>query len=305
MLNKKQLKLLKNYPWMQWVILFVCVILSLLMVFFSWYVMFDVLPFFTKWGFSGELIWFKAIITLPFILVLFAIGFLLLLTPIRFMKFWWELKKSIFEKDVVKKVQRIPAYPGVRVRDSGMRKSRVRSRVEPKTKIVVANAENRNNDLKIKKTDANSKNVFVVHGHDIAVKNEVARYLVDAGLKPIILHEQLNQGQTIIEKFENNASKVGYALILLTEDDIGCAKESKDNQVFRARQNVILELGYFIGTLGRSRVCVLIKGHVEVPSDYLGIVYVKMDDAGAWKLQVFRELKSVGVDVDEQFLLQP
>jgi len=66
----------------------------------------------------------------------------------------------------------------------------------------------------------------------------------------------------------------------------------------RARQNVILELGYFLGLLKRHRVCALYKGNVELPSDYHGIVYVPMDDAGAWRLLVGRELRDAGFNVD-------
>jgi predicted nucleotide-binding protein len=66
----------------------------------------------------------------------------------------------------------------------------------------------------------------------------------------------------------------------------------------RARQNVILELGYFIGKLGRSRVAVLLAPGTEQPSDILGIAYIPLDRDGAWRLLVGRELKAGGVEVD-------
>ena len=66
----------------------------------------------------------------------------------------------------------------------------------------------------------------------------------------------------------------------------------------RARQNVILELGVFLGKLGRKHVCPLVKGDVETPSDYDGVVYTKLDDAGGWKMKLVQELKAAGFDVD-------
>lgn len=147
-------------------------------------------------------------------------------------------------------------------------------------------------------TKAPSKNeVFVVHGHDDAAKSEVARLLEKVGLTPIILHEQANAGQTIIEKFEKHAALVGFAVVLLTPDDMGAPTSKPQPLSPRARQNVILELGYFIGKLSRNRVCALYSG-VEIPSDLLGVVYVERDRAGAWRWALGNELKAAGYDVD-------
>jgi hypothetical protein len=95
-------------------------------------------------------------------------------------------------------------------------------------------------------------NVFIVHGHSIEVQQLVARVIEKLGLNAIILQEQPNEGKTVIEKFEGN-SNVGFAIILLTDDDEGKARTQIGLQK-RARQNVTLELGYFIGKLGRERV---------------------------------------------------
>lgn len=143
-----------------------------------------------------------------------------------------------------------------------------------------------------------SNKVFIVHGHDSLSKTEVARTLEKLGLEAIVLHEQPNEGKTIIEKFERDASQVGFAVILLTPDDIGYPKNKPDSKRARARQNVILELGFFCGALGRSNVCVLFKGNTEIPSDYLGVVYVSMDDGGAWRFNLAKELKQAGITVD-------
>lgn len=146
------------------------------------------------------------------------------------------------------------------------------------------------------KSGSGSK-VFLVYGHDESAREGAARYLEKLQLQPIILHEQPNSGQTIIEKVEKYG-EVAFAVVLLTPDDVGAARGNADDLKPRARQNVILELGYFLGRLGRNRVAALIKGHIEKPSDYDGVVYIQMDNAGAWRLQLARELKTAGLKVD-------
>ncbi|WP_421789930.1 TIR domain-containing protein [Hyphobacterium sp.] len=141
-----------------------------------------------------------------------------------------------------------------------------------------------------------SESVFIVHGHDEGARESVARLLSEAGLKPIILHEQPNKGRTIQEKLVDEAN-VGFAVVLLTPDDVGRAV-SEETDKPRARQNVVLELGYFIGRLGRERVCALRRNDVEIPSDYLGVAYIDYDDAGAWKVNLARELKAAGYRID-------
>lgn len=144
---------------------------------------------------------------------------------------------------------------------------------------------------------ANSRRVFVVHGHDEEAKQIVARFLEKLNLEPIILSERPDEGRTTIEKFEGNAD-VGFAVVLLTPDDVGHSKKEPENPRPRARQNVLLELGYFIGRLGRSRVRALHKGSVEIPSDFHGVLYVPMDDADGWKLKLARELKQADIEID-------
>lgn len=143
-----------------------------------------------------------------------------------------------------------------------------------------------------------SNKVFVVHGHDVLAKTDVARTLEKLGLEAVILHEQANEGKTVIEKFERDASLVEAAIIIMTGDDVGYPKNKLQEQKPRARQNVILELGYFSGILGRSNVCVLFKDNVEIPSDYLGVIYIPMDEEGSWKFKVAKELKQAGLTVD-------
>ena len=143
----------------------------------------------------------------------------------------------------------------------------------------------------------NTKEVFVIHGRNNEAKETVARFLTRLDLAPVILHEQPNQGRTIIEKFEQHA-QVGFAVALLTPDDVGALHDNSDDLKPRARQNVIFELGFFIGRLGRKGVCALTKGTVEIPSDYAGVVYIPLDDSEGWKMKLIKELKNVGFDVD-------
>jgi predicted nucleotide-binding protein len=143
----------------------------------------------------------------------------------------------------------------------------------------------------------NSNNVFIVHGHDEQAKESSARFIEKLGLNAIILHEQPNEGQTIIEKLEKYTD-AAYAVILFTPDDLGTSASEPDNLRPRARQNVLVELGYMAAKIGRSRVCVLRKGNVEIPSDFLGVLYVDIDSSGAWRLTLAKELKVAGLKVD-------
>ncbi|WP_231408709.1 TIR domain-containing protein [Ralstonia solanacearum] len=143
---------------------------------------------------------------------------------------------------------------------------------------------------------APSRRVFVVHGHDGEAREIVARFLKTIEFEPVILHEQANQGRTVIEKVEAN-SDVGFAVVLLTADDLGRSVKGEQLEP-RARQNVLLELGYFIGKLTRAKVCALKRGELEIPSDFAGVVWEKMDDGNGWKMALARELKAAGYTVD-------
>lgn len=142
---------------------------------------------------------------------------------------------------------------------------------------------------------ASTREVFIVHGHDDGAREAVARFLEKIGFKPIILHEQSNQGRTIIEKVEAHGD-VGFAVVLLTPDDEGCKRGGSPSP--RARQNVILELGYFIGRLGRQHVLALKRDDLEIPSDFGGVVYETFDAGGSWKQAVGRELQDAGFEID-------
>lgn len=151
-------------------------------------------------------------------------------------------------------------------------------------------------DLSEEVVVTNNKNfdkVFVVHGHNEAVNQEVARTIEKLGLEAVILREQPNSGKTIIEKFEKYAKDVNFAVILLTADD-----KIDGEEKYRARQNVIFEMGYFMGALGRNHVMCLLQEHVEKPGDIDGVVYALIDKSGVWKFSIVKELKACGYKVD-------
>jgi len=136
--------------------------------------------------------------------------------------------------------------------------------------------------------------IFIVHGHDHGTRETVARFLEKAGpdYEVVILDEQASKGRTLIEKFEQHGSASSYAVVLLTPDDVGGPKPGSETNP-RARQNVVFELGFFVGKLGRDKVAVLIEDGVEKPSDIQGLVYISLTD---WKRALVRELKAAGLD---------
>jgi hypothetical protein len=147
-----------------------------------------------------------------------------------------------------------------------------------------------------------ARKIFIVHGHDDGAREGVARYVEKLGFVAIILHEQASQSKTIIEKIEAH-SDVGFAIVLLTPDDFGARKGEQPRD--RARQNVLLELGYFVGRLGRSHVCALKRGDIELPSDFGGVAYVTFDENGAWRETLGRELEAAGFEIDWNLVMRP
>lgn len=155
------------------------------------------------------------------------------------------------------------------------------------------NEEQSPEKLLISKNARSFQKVFIVHGHDHALKQEVARIIEKQGIEAVILSEQANGGKTIIEKIEEN-SDVGAAICLFTGDDYGRAKDATSENL-RARQNVVFEAGYFMGKLGRGNVILIASPDIEIPSDLQGVVYTNKD---MWQTDVLRELKAIGYNVD-------
>ncbi|HLG15373.1 MAG TPA: TIR domain-containing protein [Blastocatellia bacterium] len=141
-----------------------------------------------------------------------------------------------------------------------------------------------------------ASDVFIVHGHD-PVKDAVARCIEGLGLKVVILSEQPHGGRTIIEQIERH-SEIGYVVVLLTPDDVGHPKRRPKAKRFRARQNVIFELGYFMAKPGRKKVCSLYKDGVELPTDVDGVIYIPLDSGGGWKLELAKNLRAAGLPIE-------
>jgi hypothetical protein len=142
-----------------------------------------------------------------------------------------------------------------------------------------------------------SRKVFLVHGQDDTAKNEVALFLRAIDLEPIILHLRPNGGRHLLTKFREESEGASFAVVLMTPDDEGGPAGASDRRP-RARQNVVFELGFFIGKLEPARVAALLKGDVEKPSDFDGIAYIPFDSSGRWKTDLARELHHAKVPVD-------
>lgn len=128
--------------------------------------------------------------------------------------------------------------------------------------------------------DGPSKKVFVVYGHDERARTQLDAMLRRWGLDPIILDQLPSKGQTIIEKLEDYTEDVGFGVVLATPDDLGFPKEHEDQKAYRARQNVVLELGMLLVKLGRPKVAILLGNQVEMerPSDIQGLIYIPFKD---------------------------
>ncbi len=143
------------------------------------------------------------------------------------------------------------------------------------------------------KKQNNMTKIFIVHGHDGELRQSVTRLIEKQGIEAIVLCEKANQGSTIIEKIEKY-SDVGGAVCLFTADDIGSVKSATE-QSSRARQNVVLETGYFMGKLGRDHIAILADDKIEMPSDLSGVVYTNVSN---WQVDLLKELKAMGYKID-------
>jgi len=152
----------------------------------------------------------------------------------------------------------------------------------------------------------NKNEVFIVHGHDDALKEKVARFIENLNLKAIILHEQSDRGRTIFSKFADH-SDVGFAIVLYTPCDVGRPIKLNDHgepypERNRARQNVIFEHGFFAAKLGLENVIALKKGDVEIPNDLAGVIYKEYDEGGLWKYQIAKELDESGYEINYKLI---
>lgn len=170
-----------------------------------------------------------------------------------------------------------------------------------------AGIEDESTQNKIRESEPNQEvdktKVFIVHGHDSAAKSEVEAFVRRLHLEPIIIHQQANGGQTIIEKIERY-SNVGFGVVLYTPCDMGASNADAGQSIYRprARQNVVFEHGYLIGKIGRENVAALVKDEIETPNDISGVVYIEMDSRQRWHLDLAKELRASGYNVDFSLL---
>jgi len=144
--------------------------------------------------------------------------------------------------------------------------------------------------------------IFVVYGHDVDSRNQLELILHRMRLEPIILGNLAAAGDTIIEKLERylgEQGNVGFACVLLTPDDEGFKAGKAEEKKYRARQNVVLELGMVLARLGRRRVAILHKQSIELPSDIAGLLYIPFTErVDEVKNRLFNELRGAGYHPD-------
>lgn len=154
----------------------------------------------------------------------------------------------------------------------------------------------------IAKDYSDNNKVFIVHGHDSEIRNEVELLVKQLELDPVVLFKRPNLGDTIIEKLLREANEAAFAIVIYTKCDEGKAIEDR-NLKPRARQNVVFEHGLMCGLLGRNRVVALVEEGVEIPSDLSGIVYIQLDESKRWQFDIAKEMKAAGLNIDLNKLL--
>ncbi|HDX9494870.1 TPA: nucleotide-binding protein [Bacillus thuringiensis] len=179
-----------------------------------------------------------------------------------------------------------------KLREEGHAEYKISNGFKVSNDVIVSNDKVSKEESKIDRTK-----VFIVHGHDELAKIQASDFVRKLGLTPIILHQQASGGKTIIEKIESY-SNVGFGIVLYTPCDLGSKVGEEKHLSPRARQNVVFEHGFLIGKIGRENVAALVKETVETPNDIAGVVYISMTTGGDWEIQLARELKSSGYDID-------
>ena len=156
--------------------------------------------------------------------------------------------------------------------------------------------------------DGENKNVFVVYGHDAAMRDEVQALLTALGVPWVVLAREAHTGQTVMEQFEREAARCEYAVVLCSADDEGRRLPAPGGPAAaalrpRARQHVVLELGYFLARLGRQNLFVMHSAEaLEQPTDFVGVTYETYDAAGRWQARLAAELRRAGLYLHETVL---
>ena len=152
------------------------------------------------------------------------------------------------------------------------------------------------------KTDTSINEIFIVYGYDETARNELELMLRRWGLEPIILSRELPKGRTLIEALEYYINRVKYGIVLATPDDIGYKKGFENQKKYRARQNVVFELGMLYARLGRDNVLIQNTNDFEMekPSDINGVIYLDYQNNVGEKIEVIkRSLKEAGYMIKE------
>lgn len=157
--------------------------------------------------------------------------------------------------------------------------------------IDISDARGEGGGHKGSKKGVNKKNIFIVHGRNDSVKDQVAGFISKLGIDPIILNEQINRGQTLLEKFEEY-SDIKVAIVIFTNEDTGNYNDDSEYEK-RTRQNMIFEAGYFLGKLGKKNTIIIVEQGVMLPSVLEGYTYFKIDQEEKWKTDVAKKLKSM------------
>jgi len=145
----------------------------------------------------------------------------------------------------------------------------------------------------------NGNSIFIVHGHDHTKVTELENFVRNIGYEPIVLFKETDTGETIIEKIEKYSNQAIYAIVLYTKCDEGYPAGKDSQKKPRARQNVVFEHGYLMAKLGRNRVCAILSDDsIETPGDISGIIYKLFDENSAWKYQIAKSMKEVGINID-------
>jgi predicted nucleotide-binding protein len=213
----------------------------------------------------------------------------------------YEILKKMFKKSTIAKDYSSSGWAIGRIFISNLRLddkiSKLQKDIKEKTnklnsiKISLSFLESKTEET----TESAKSKVFFVHGTECDITMKVLAFLKNIGLEPVILKELAAAGKTLIDEIQEH-SEVKYAIALLTPDNVG-GVYSEELQ-FRPTQNVILEVGFFVGKYGRKNVSSLHHEDIELPADYHGYEYIKMDETDDWKSTLAKELKNAGFDID-------
>jgi predicted nucleotide-binding protein len=152
-----------------------------------------------------------------------------------------------------------------------------------------------------------SRRIIVVCGADDEMKQALTEALTKLSLIPLVMCEEPSQGKKIVENFNRDYADVTFAVVLLSPDDFAYAKnEAATKRKLRPQQDVVFELGFLLGKLGKGNVLIFFREcqNFEIPTDFEGIKVTAFDDRDSWKLALIREVSNCGLAVDGDRILK-